>query len=69
VCSHQGNEGSEETGSATGIVFFILYFEAGESVQLLKLRAGQPIHLPQHLRYRPDPACLRWHRERHGFSL
>jgi hypothetical protein len=40
--------------------------EAGEPAQLLKPRAGQPIHLPPNPLFQPDPVCLRWHRERHG---
>jgi putative restriction endonuclease len=42
--------------------------EAGEDAQLLKPRAGQPIHLPVNPLFQPEPVCLRWHRERHGFS-
>jgi len=42
--------------------------EAGEPAQLLKPHAGWPIHLPGSPLFRPDPVCLRWHRERHGFE-
>lgn len=42
--------------------------EAGDAVHLLKPRAGQQIHLPEHRLLVPDLACVRWHRDRHGFS-
>ncbi len=42
--------------------------EAGEQSHLLKPRAGLAIHLPQNSLFHPDPVCLRWHRERHGFA-
>lgn len=41
--------------------------ESGEPAQLLKPRTGQKIHLPRNTLFHPEPACLRWHRERHGF--
>lgn len=42
--------------------------EAGEPAQLLKPRADKRIHLPGNTLFHPDPICLRWHRERHGFE-
>jgi putative restriction endonuclease len=42
--------------------------EAGEPAQLLKPRAGRSIHVPENSVFRPDAACLRWHRKRHGFE-
>ncbi|MEQ1861750.1 MAG: HNH endonuclease [Chthoniobacteraceae bacterium] len=42
--------------------------ESGEAAHLLKPRANTPILLPPNPLFHPDQACLRWHRERHGFA-
>ena len=41
--------------------------ESGEAAVLLKPRATTRILLPVNSLFHPDRACLRWHRERHGF--
>jgi putative restriction endonuclease len=42
--------------------------ESGEAAVLLKPRTGARILLPPNPLFHPDRTCLRWHRERHGFS-
>jgi putative restriction endonuclease len=42
--------------------------EAGDFAHLLKPRANTPILLAANPLFLPDRACLRWHRERHGFT-
>jgi putative restriction endonuclease len=42
--------------------------ESGDVAQLLKPRKGTPILLPPNSILHPEPANLRWHRERHGFA-
>ncbi|MBI3757329.1 MAG: HNH endonuclease [Deltaproteobacteria bacterium] len=42
--------------------------EAGEEAYLLKKLAGRELLRPANSHFLPDPACLAWHRQRHGFE-
>jgi putative restriction endonuclease len=42
--------------------------ERGDAAHLLKLRASNSILRPLNQHYLPDPECLKWHRDRHGFG-
>ncbi|MGE0680882.1 MAG: HNH endonuclease [Candidatus Binatia bacterium] len=42
--------------------------EAGEETYLLKKLAGRELLRPVNSHFLPDPACLAWHRKRHGFE-
>ena len=43
--------------------------EAGEDVFLLKKLNGRFLLRPANPHFQPDPACLAWHRKRHGFEI
>lgn len=50
------------------IVAADLFDEAGEEAYLLKKLAGRQLLRPANSHFLPDPACLTWHRKRHGFE-